>query len=189
MPRGRVRARCIARTVTAVARIGRSGQGPNRREDGSYLRAAYATAMRAEGDATAPAAMIAYGVGANPVADTESLSAFTKARDRTLTDEELYTYWRRLAKVKGDAVGGALQLALLLGGQNRAIAAAYAFRCRPIGCNPDSSRPEGQAFTTARARAAHYGGGNDSPATVGRSCCRARQRLDIYVRWGEAALP
>jgi integrase len=61
--------------------------------------------------------MIAFRVGANPVADTESLSGFTRARDRTLADEELYAYWHRLPSVKADVVRGALQLALLLGGQ------------------------------------------------------------------------
>lgn len=81
----------------------------------SYLRAAYATAMRAEGDAAAPSAMIAFRIGANPVADTKSLPVGT--RDRTLADAELSAYWQRLADVKSDAARGALQLALLLGGQ------------------------------------------------------------------------
>ena len=83
----------------------------------SYLRAAYAMAMRAEGDASVPAAFIAFKVTDNPVADTQALPQFTRARDRTLDDAELWAYWTRLGGVPDAAQRSALQLALLLGGQ------------------------------------------------------------------------
>jgi hypothetical protein len=48
----------------------------------SYLRAAYAIAMRADGDASVPAALIPFKVTDNPVAGTQALPQFTRARDR-----------------------------------------------------------------------------------------------------------
>jgi integrase len=104
--------------VTALLReLVEAGKGRQAGKLRSYLRAAYGLALRAEGDASAPAALIAFNVKANPVADTRALSEFNKVRDRTLNEAELYAYWTRLADVPSAPVRGALQLALLLGGQ------------------------------------------------------------------------
>ena len=85
-------ARVVERAeITALLRqLVEAGKGRTAAKLRSYLRAAYAMAMRAEGDASAPAALIPFKVTANPVADTRALSEFTKARDRTLTAKELY---------------------------------------------------------------------------------------------------
>ena len=83
----------------------------------SYLRAAYAIAVRAEGDSDAPAIFIEFKVIENPAAETASLAKFTRARDRALTEDELRVYWTRLAAIPQAPLRGALQLALLLGGQ------------------------------------------------------------------------
>jgi len=104
--------------ITALLReLVEAGRGRQAGKLRSYLRAAYGLALRAEGDASAPAVLIAFRVAANPVADTRALSEFNKVRDRTLSDTELFAYWTQLANVPSEPVRGALQLALLLGGQ------------------------------------------------------------------------
>jgi hypothetical protein len=106
------------REITALLReLVEAGKARTAAKLRSYLRAAYAMALHAEGDATAPAAMIAFNVNANPVADTKSLSHLAQPGQRALNADELWNYWQRLTAVKSDAIRGALQLALLLGGQ------------------------------------------------------------------------
>jgi integrase len=82
----------------------------------SYMRAAYAAAIRAENDATMPASLLGYGVEFNPCDALPALSQFTKAGDRTLTDEELRLY---MVGIEGFPLvtRSALRIALYLGGQ------------------------------------------------------------------------
>lgn len=81
------------------------------------LRAAYALALNAELDASVSSEFLPFRVQSNPVASTGSLSHYNNAREQTLTEEELHTYWRRLDKLKSEPIRAALKLALLLGGQ------------------------------------------------------------------------
>jgi integrase len=81
------------------------------------MRAAYATAIRAERDPAVPSAFLVFGLESNPVEDTDPLAQFTKARDRALSQAELAAFWKRLDDVKSEPVRAALRLALLLGGQ------------------------------------------------------------------------
>lgn len=116
--------------VTAALRaIVEAGHGRMAAKVRSYLRAAYALALRAEGDATAPHELIAFAIEANPVSDTAPLSQFNKARDRALNEAELRAYWKRISTLEG-LTGDAARLQLLLGGQRweqllRAEAADY----------------------------------------------------------------
>lgn len=82
----------------------------------SYLHAAYAQAVRAEFDPAAPSDLLHFGIVTNPVAATASLSGFTRARDRVLSEAELRGFWLGLDRTS-PLVGDTLRLALLLGGQ------------------------------------------------------------------------
>lgn len=107
-----------AKEVTALLRsVVEAGKGRTAGKLRSYLRAAYALAITADLDPTAASEFIGFDLSSNPVAPVGALKEFSRARDRTLTEAELAAYWSRLASVKADAVRGALQLALLLGGQ------------------------------------------------------------------------
>jgi hypothetical protein len=125
-----------SRDVTALLRmLTEAGKGRTAAKLRSYLRAAYALAIRAELDANAPSEFIGFALDANPVAPVGALAEFSRARDRTLTEAELVAYWRRLDGVKSEAVRAALKLALLLGGQR----AAQLVRLRRVDVNLSGS--------------------------------------------------
>jgi integrase len=86
----------------------------------SYLRAAYSVAIRADLDPSAPSAFIGFALDSNAVAAVPSLRQYQRARTRTLTQDELFAYWRRLDDVKVVPFRAALKLAVLLGGQRPA---------------------------------------------------------------------
>lgn len=110
-----------AKDVNALLRsVVEDGKGRTAAKLRSFLRAAYALAIRAELDPDADSQFIGFAIQTNPVAPVDALSKFSQARDRTLTDGELAHYWRRVANVKAPAIRGALQLGLLLGGQRTA---------------------------------------------------------------------
>ena len=109
------------RDVTAILRgVVEAGKGRTAAKLRSYMRAAYALAVRADRDPAAPSAFIAFGLTENPVEHTDSLAQFTKARDRVLSQSELAAFWKRLDGVTSDPVQAAVRLALLLGGQRPA---------------------------------------------------------------------
>jgi len=83
----------------------------------SYLSAAFALAMRARRDASAPAALITLGVTTNPAAATERIPGAINARDRVLTEGELGLYAAALDAMAVSPARDALRLSLLLGGQ------------------------------------------------------------------------
>lgn len=105
------------RQATEVLRvIVDAGKGRMAAKVRSYLRAAYALALRAEGDATAPAGLLGFGIEANPIADTASLSQFSKARHRALSEAELRELWKRLQALDSVAAD-ACKVQLLTAGQ------------------------------------------------------------------------
>lgn len=109
------------RDVTAILRTAtEAGKGRTAGKLRSYIRAAYALALRAESDPTAPATFVAFGIEANPAAATAALSQYNRARDRTLTAGELGFYLRALEAAPVSEARDALLLALLLGGQRPA---------------------------------------------------------------------
>lgn len=83
----------------------------------SYLHAAYRLAQTAEGDPTAPAALIPFGIDMNPMAGVRAV--VTDGRDRVLTDDELRAFLGRI-KQNGTPPGELVLMALMLGGQRPA---------------------------------------------------------------------
>jgi integrase len=109
------------RDVTAILRTAtEAGKGRTAGKLRSYIRAAYALALRAESDPTVPAAFVAFGIESNPAAVTAALSQYNRARDRTLTAGELGFYLRALEAAPPSEARDTLLLALLLGGQRPA---------------------------------------------------------------------
>ncbi len=100
----------------ALRSIVEKGKGRTAGKVRSYLRAAYALALRAESDPAAPSALIGFDIQNNPVADTAALSRFNKPRDRALSEVELKAFWKRLQDEQGPAAD-ALRVMLLCGGQ------------------------------------------------------------------------
>lgn len=111
-------------THTQAAQLLRSvvdtGHGRTAAKLRAFLRAAYALALSADSDASAPAELAKFGIQSNPVANTSALSKFSKARERVLSPSELRAVWGALsAAVEGEGpmARQALALSLLLGGQ------------------------------------------------------------------------
>ena len=82
----------------------------------SYLRAAYAAAIRARQDARALAVLRDLRIVTNPARDLVTIEGASKARERALSVAELRAYWRRIEKMTG-ADGALLRFHLLTGAQ------------------------------------------------------------------------
>jgi integrase len=95
----------------------------------SYLSAAFNAAARAPFDARLPSALIPFAVEVNPVQPVAAIP--TRARNRTLTPDELAAYIKALGD---DLPDQALKLALYAGGQR----AAQLVRARVEDWSPDS---------------------------------------------------
>lgn len=122
------------RDVTRVLRrIVEDGKGRTAGKLRSYLRAAYALALRAEGDASAPLTLADFGVETNPAADTASLSQYIRPRERVLSESEFRALWTRLQEEEGVAADAA-RLLILLGGQR----ASQLVRARVEHFDPDA---------------------------------------------------
>ncbi len=87
----------------------------------AHLHAAFARAAKADLDPSLPAGVerSEFGLTANPVTSVPRKAAFDRALSRTLDDGELKEYVVAL-EVREDAIGLALHVALLLGGQRLA---------------------------------------------------------------------
>ncbi|MBN5137741.1 site-specific integrase [Stenotrophomonas maltophilia] len=81
----------------------------------SYLRAAYAAAIRAKQDAAAPDSLRAVNLSRNPAQDLATVDSGTP-REHALSVAELRAYWRRIAVLPG-ARGAMLRFHLLIGAQ------------------------------------------------------------------------
>lgn len=100
--------------LPVLSRLVSSGK---RREAGklrSYIRAAYAAAIRAQQDPTAPDALRALNIAKNPARDLATIDGSNNARKRVLSIAELRAYWRRISGIGGSAL---LKFHLLTGGQ------------------------------------------------------------------------
>ncbi|MGA8147287.1 MAG: tyrosine-type recombinase/integrase [Gallionellaceae bacterium] len=110
------------RDISAIlARLIDRGAGRTAAKLRSYLRAAFAEALAAEGEPTAHPALHGFNLTANPAAlvPAKKLSAFNRARERTLNDAELRAFLLALEKQSGTA-RDAILLTLYLGGQRSA---------------------------------------------------------------------
>jgi integrase len=84
----------------------------------SILHAAYARAIRAKLDPSAPRLLVDFEVEVNPISSIDSLAQYQKARDRYLKDSELRGVWKRLQITQSSSIGvRAARLCVLLGGQ------------------------------------------------------------------------
>jgi integrase len=102
----------ILRTLTDA------GKGTTARKVRAALRAAYALAVRAEHDPSAPAAMLGFGIEANPVDAIPALTHLSGIGERSLSAEELGHFLREVAALRASpAVKLALLLTVALGGQ------------------------------------------------------------------------
>jgi integrase len=82
----------------------------------AYLRAAYASGMRARQNANALPALRALKVTHNPARDLTPIEGASEARDRALSVAELRAYWQRIQALPG-VDGALLQIHLLTGAQ------------------------------------------------------------------------
>lgn len=82
----------------------------------SYIKAAYAAAIRARQDARGLPALRALRLSHNPAADLVTVEGASNARERALSLAELRAYWKRICDLP-DPVGALLQFHLLTGGQ------------------------------------------------------------------------
>lgn len=102
--------------VEIIRRVVERGNGRTAGKLRSYLRAAFALALRAESDASAPSKMLGFDIESNPVAGTVAMPQFNRTRERALSEDELRALWKRL--VATDTPSSlAIRLAVLLGGQ------------------------------------------------------------------------
>ena len=106
---------------TILARLIERTAGRTAAKLRSYLRAAFAAAMEAEGEPTAHPDLHGFNLASNPAAlvPAKKLSAFNRARERTLTEAELQALLAKLDKQSGIA-RDAILLTLYLGGQRSA---------------------------------------------------------------------
>lgn len=80
----------------------------------SYLSSAYALAIAAEGDATAPAELVKFAIETNPVQGVKAIPV--RQRKRYLSNTELHYFLKRV-DAKADLINDALWLCLYAGGQ------------------------------------------------------------------------
>lgn len=106
------------REIVAVLRkLIESGKATTARKLRSYLRAAYACALRADSDASLPSGFIPFAAVSNPVEATAPIQG--RSEKNPLPLAELQRYWRELRNHDG-IVGAALRLHVATGGQRPA---------------------------------------------------------------------
>lgn len=82
----------------------------------SYIRAAYAAAIRARQDARGLPALRELRITHNPARDLATIEGATRSRERVLSVAELRAYWHRITALPGSP-GALLRFHLLTGGQ------------------------------------------------------------------------
>lgn len=114
--------------VTLLGRLTEDGRGRTAAKLRSYMRAAYALALRSKSDHDAPMVLRGFGITANPAAAIDALSRYNRVRDRALSADELRHYMRRVRALPAGPRRDALLLGVLLGGQRP----AQLLRVRPL---------------------------------------------------------
>ncbi len=102
--------------IDMLRRLTERGKGRTSNKLRTYLRAAFQCAVDVRVTASVPVAFKAYAVQINPVAQTRRDGHFDRVDKRTLTADELRTYWQLVEKLP-DLRGRCLRLHLLTGGQ------------------------------------------------------------------------
>lgn len=101
-----------AALATRIREVRESGRERSAGKTRAYLFACYNLALRAEGDTSAPAALIPFEIVSNPVAGIKAIPV--RPCSRVLTREELRTF---IGKLGDGLTDQALKLALFAGGQ------------------------------------------------------------------------
>lgn len=112
-PAAEVRTRDLLSVVARVVDLGKLREAAKLR---SYVRAAYAAAIRAQQSAQGLPALRVLDITHNPAADLVTIEGASKPGERALSIAELQAYWRRVVALPG-APGAALRFHLLTGGQ------------------------------------------------------------------------
>lgn len=102
--------------LSVVARVTDMGKLREASKLRSYLRAAYASAIRARQSAQGLPALRALKLTHNPASDLVTIEGASKPRGRVLSIAELRAYWKRISAIPG-APGAMLRFHLLTGGQ------------------------------------------------------------------------
>jgi hypothetical protein len=100
--------------IKLLRKLTESGKATTARKLRSYLRAAFACALRADSDASLPSSFIDFGISNNPVEATAAIPGH--ADKNPLALEELRKYWKTLKKEPG-VIGAALRFHAVSGGQ------------------------------------------------------------------------
>jgi hypothetical protein len=103
--------------VEVVRKLTEAGKQATARKLRSYLRAAFACAVRADSDPSLPSAFIAFRITSNPVEGTAAIKG--RADKRPLSLADLRRYWRAL-KAEDTLPGAALRVHILSGAQRAA---------------------------------------------------------------------
>ena len=103
--------------VGLIGAVVDKGKGRTAGKVRSFLRAAYALAIRSKIDPALPQAMRTFGIVVNPLASTAALSQFNGTRKRHLNALELGAFLKRLDRLPPGAKKDGLTLCLDLGGQ------------------------------------------------------------------------
>ncbi|MBA2964988.1 MULTISPECIES: integrase [Ramlibacter] len=103
--------------VVVLRTLVEAGKATTARKLRSYLRAAYACALKADSDARLPSGFIPFMVVSNPVEATAPIPSRAEKNPLPLID--LQRYWRELRKKEG-SIGAALRLHVAMGGQRPA---------------------------------------------------------------------
>jgi integrase len=103
--------------VEVIGAVVHAGKGRTAAKLRSYLRSAYAIAIRSKTDPAAPPTMRGFGIVVNPLTSTAPLSQFNRTRKRNLNAPELAAFLRRLDAEEAGPKKDALELCIDLGGQ------------------------------------------------------------------------
>ena len=102
--------------LAVVARVANAGKLREAAKLRSYLKAAYAAAIRARQDARGLPALRDLKITHNPAGDLVTIDGASQARERALSMAELRAYWRRICALP-DPAGALLRFHLLTGAQ------------------------------------------------------------------------
>lgn len=102
--------------LSVVARVADAGKLREAAKLRSYVRAAYAAAIRARQSAQGLAALRDLKITSNPARDLVTIEGASQSRERALSVAELRAYWRRIVALPG-IPGALLRFHLLTGGQ------------------------------------------------------------------------
>jgi integrase len=103
--------------VGLISKVVAAGHGRTGAKLRSYLRAAYALAIRAKTNPAAPQSMRDFDIQINPVASIDALAQFNRALKRNLSAPELAAFLKRVRSLPIDAKRDALEVCICLGGQ------------------------------------------------------------------------